>query len=98
MGKAQEVLYAVVGAGDFAVEKAKDLTERESTTHAYRELVSRGRALTAKVKSSAATKQAMAQTRAARSQAKAAATSASKAVRANAKAARSATTRTAKTA
>ena len=97
MARAQEFLYAVVGAGDFAVEKAKGLTERDNATKAYEDLVKRGRTLSTKIKGSAPTKQAIAQTRTARSQAKAAATSATKAVRANAKAARSAATKTATT-
>ena len=96
MARTQEILYAVVGAGDFAVEKAKGLTERENATKAYEDLVRRGRTLSTKIKGSAPTKQAIAQTRTARSQAKAAATSATKAVRANAKAARSAATKSAK--
>ena len=96
MAKVQEFLYAVVGAGDFAVEKARSLTERENTTKAYEDLVGRGRALSTKIKRSAPTKQAIEQTRTARIQAKAAATSATKAVRANARAARSAATKGAK--
>jgi hypothetical protein len=95
MARAQEFLYAVVGAGDFAVEKAKRLTEHKNTTKAYGELVDRGRTLSTKIKGSAPTKQAIAQTRAARSQAKAAATSATKAVRANGRAARSAASKSA---
>ncbi|MGH2751447.1 MAG: hypothetical protein ACRDK3_11345 [Actinomycetota bacterium] len=97
MARAQELLYAVVGVGDFAVEKTKDLTDRKTTTRAYKDFVKRGRTLSTKIKSSAPTKQAFAQTHNARTQAKAAATSATRAVRANAKAARSATTKTAKT-
>jgi hypothetical protein len=96
MARAQEFLYAVIGAGDYAVEKARRLRERKNTTQAYRDLVERGRTLSVKIKSSAPTKQAIAQTRTARSQAKAAATSATKAVRANARAAKSATTKSAK--
>jgi hypothetical protein len=97
MAKTQELLYAVVGAGDFAVEKAKILTDRKQSTKAYKDLVKRGRTLSTKIKSSAPTQQAIAQTRSARSQAKAAATSATKAVRANANAARSATTKASET-
>lgn len=96
MAKAQELLYAVVGAGDFAVEKAKDLTDRKTTTRAYKDFVKRGRTLSTKIKSSAPTKQAIAQTRIARTQAKAAATSATRAVQANAKATRSAATKSAR--
>jgi hypothetical protein len=96
MAKTQDFLYAVVGAGDFAVEKAKSMTERKNATRTYEGLVKRGRTLSMKIKGSAPTRQAIAQTRTARSQAKAAATSATKAVRANAKAARSAATKSAK--
>lgn len=95
MPKTPELLYAVVGAGDFAVSKAKDLTDRRTTEKAYKDLVKRGQTLSTKIKRSAPTKQAIAQTKTARSQARAAATSATKAVRANAKAARSATNKSA---
>ena len=101
MAKAQELLYAIVGAGDFAVEKVKDtgkLADRKSTQKVYADFVKRGRTLSTKVRSSAPTKQAVAQTKTARSQVKAAATSVGKAVRANAKATRSAASKTAKTA
>jgi hypothetical protein len=97
MDKAQELLYAVVGAGDLAVEKAKGLSDRDQTTKIYKDLVKRGRTLSTKIKSSGPTKRAIEQTRTARSQAKAAATSATKAVRANSKAARSATAKTGET-
>jgi len=97
MAKAQELMYAVVGAGDFAVEKAKGLSDRDQATKIYNDLVKRGRTLSTKIKSSAPTKRAIEQTRTARSQAKAAATSATKAVRANANAARSATTKASET-
>jgi hypothetical protein len=96
VAKTREFLYAVVGAGDFVVEKARGLTERKNTAKAYEDLVERGRTLSVKIKRSAPTKQAIEQTRTARSQAKAAATSATKAVRANARAARSAATKSAK--
>lgn len=97
MARTHELLYAVVGAGDFAVEKARGLTDRKSTTKAYQDFVKRGRTLSTKIKGSAPTKQAIAQTKTARTQAKATATSATKAVQANAKAVRSAATKTAKT-
>jgi hypothetical protein len=95
MPKTEELLYAVVGAGDFAVEKAKGLADRDTTAKVYKDFVKRGRSLSTKIRSSAPTKQAIAQTKTARSQAKAAATSATKAVRANSKAARSAATKSA---
>jgi hypothetical protein len=91
--KAQEILYAMLGAGDFAVEKAKGarkLADPETTQRLYEEFVKRGRVISTRVRNSSATKQAMAQTKVARSQVKAAATSVSKAVRADAKAAKQA--------
>ncbi len=93
MPKAQEMLYAVVGAGEFAVEKvvdARQVIDRERSQKAYSDFVKRGRTLSTKIKNSGPSKQAKAQTKVARSQVKAAATSVSKAVRANAKATRSA--------
>ena len=86
MDKAQEVLYAAVGAGDFALEKARKLADRKTTQKFYKDFVKRGRAISTKVRGSTTTKQAVAQTKAARSQVKAAATSVSKAIRINAKA------------
>jgi len=70
MPKTPELLYAVVGAGDFAVSKAKDLTDRKMTARTYKDMVKRGRTLSTKIKRSAPTKQATAQTKAARSQAR----------------------------
>ena len=87
MAKTQELLYAVVGAGDFALEKAKNVTkvaDRKTTTKLYKDFVKRGRGLSTKVRNSAPTKQAVAQTKTARTQIKAATTSLTKAVRANA--------------
>jgi hypothetical protein len=84
--KAQELFYAAVGAGDFAVEKARKFTDRKTTQKFYKDFVKRGRAISTRVRGSATTKQAVAQTKAARSQVKAAATSVTKAVRSNAKA------------
>lgn len=99
MAKAQDVIYAVVGAGDFAVAKAKGakkLTDRKVTTKYYKDFVKRGKALTTKIKNAPPTKQAVAQTKTARSQVKAAATSVTKAVRANSRATKSAASKTAK--
>jgi len=87
MAKTQELLYAVVGAGDFALEKAKGVTkvaDRKTTSKLYKDFVKRGRGLSTRVKNSAPTKQAIAQTKTARTQIKAASTSLTKAVRANA--------------
>ena len=99
MAKAQEILYAVVGAGDFAVEKANGLTkiaDRESTMKVYDDFIKRGRTFSKKIKSSAPTKRALAQTKTARTQIKAATTSVSKAVQANVDATRSIAQRFAK--
>jgi hypothetical protein len=84
--KAQELFYAAVGAGDFAIEKARKFADRETTEKFYKDFVKRGRAISTRVRGSTATKQAVAQTKAARSQVKAAATSVTKAIRTNAKA------------
>jgi hypothetical protein len=89
MAKAQELLYAVVGAGDFVVDKARSagrLADRKSTTKLYKDFVKRGKALSIRIEKSAPTRQAVAQSKAARAQVKAAATSARKALRANSKA------------
>lgn len=99
MAKTQELLYAVVGAGDFALEKAKNLskvTDRKATTKLYNDFVKRGRTLSTRIKTSGATKKAVAQTKTARSQVKAATTSVTKAVKANAGATRAAATKTTK--
>lgn len=99
MAKAQEVLYAVIGAGDLALEKAsgfRSITDRKKTEKLYNDFVTRGRSFYKKIGNSAATKQALAQTKTARSQLKAATTSVTKAVRANVKATRSIAQRAAK--
>ncbi len=86
MAKTQELMYAVVGAGDFAIEKVRDLRniEAKSAGTVYSDFVKRGRSLSKKIRNSAATKQAAVQTKTARTQVKSAATSVSKAIRANA--------------
>jgi hypothetical protein len=87
MAKTQELLYAVVGVGDYALEKAKGVTkvtDLQATSKLYKDFVKRGRGLSTRVKNSAPTKQAIAQTKTARTQIKAASTSLTKAVRANA--------------
>ena len=93
MAKAQDMLYAVVGAGDYALEKAREATasaDRTKAQQAYRDFVQRGRTLSTKIKSSTPTKRAVAQTKAARGQVRGAATSVRKAVRANSEATQSA--------
>jgi hypothetical protein len=97
--KPQDVLYAVVGAGDFAVEKIRGISivrDRKSATKYYKEFITRGRALSRSIRNAAPTKRAIAQTKTARTQVKAAATSIGKAVRADAKATRTATRKVAK--
>lgn len=86
MAKTQELLYAVVGAGDFAIDKARNLRkiDSKSATIVYTDFVKRGQSLSKKIRTSAPSKQAVAQTKTARTQVKAAATSVSKAIRANA--------------
>src|SRR5687767_15450409 len=99
MAKAQELIYAVVGVGDLAIEKASGLTkitDLKSTQKAYDDFIKRGRTFSKKIQNSAATKQALAQTKTARSQIKAASTSVTKAVQANVEATRSIAQRFAK--
>lgn len=84
-----QLAYAVVGAGDLALEKARSV-RNVVDPDMYGDLVARGRDLTGCIRKAAPTRQAVARTRTARSQAKAAATSVRKALRANATAARSA--------
>ena len=93
MPKTQEIVYALVGVGDFAIEKAQGvvrIADREASQERYVEMVKRGRALSRKVRNAAPTKQAVAQTETARRQVKAATTSIAKAVRLDARAARNA--------
>jgi hypothetical protein len=99
MAKGQEILYAIVGIGDLAVEKASvlpKLADPDSTRQAYDDFIKRGRAFSKKIRNSAATKRAMDQTKTARTQIKAATTSVSKAVQANLEATRSIAQRFAK--
>ncbi len=97
MPKTQELIYAVVGAGDFTVEKVRDLrslADRNETEKVYKDFVKRGRTISRRIQTSAPTKQAVAQTKTARSQVKAAATSVRKAVKADAKATAAAASKT----
>lgn len=90
MSKTKEALYALVGAGDFAVAKVRDV-RRVVDPGLYSDFVARGREISGRIERSVPTRRAVDRTRTARSQAKAAATSVRKAVRANATAARAAT-------
>ena len=87
MEKAQEVLYALVGAGDFTVQKVKDLSkiDARSSQEVYEDFVKRGKSLSTKVRNSAPTKQAIEQTKTAQTQVKAAATSVGKAIKVGAR-------------
>jgi hypothetical protein len=95
MSRPKEILYAVVGAGDLALEKVRNVRQIVDPA-VYTGFVARGRDLTGRIGKAAPTKQAVERTRTARSQAKAAATSVRKAVKANATAARSAAGKVAK--
>src|SRR3954451_16105465 len=97
--KGDEFLYAVVGAGDFALEKVRNagkLADRKTSQKYYKDFIKRGRSLSTKIRNSAPTKAAANQTKTARSQVKAASTSVTKAAGASAKAARSAAAKVAK--
>jgi hypothetical protein len=98
MPKSENLVYALVGAGDFAVEKAKSLREidRKRSEKLYNDFVKRGRKLSTSIKNARPSKQAVEQTKVARSQVKAAATSIRKAVGANVKATRTAANKAAK--
>jgi hypothetical protein len=96
MDKAQELLYAVVGAGDFAMEKARNarkLADRKTTEKYYKDFVKRGRALSTRVSSSGPAKQAVTRSKAARTQVKAATTGVTNALRGETKTSRSGTSR-----
>ena len=99
VAKGQELLYAIVGIGDLAVEKASNLpkfADRDNTQKLYQDVIKRGRTFSKKIGNSAATKRALDQTKTARTQIKAATTSVSKAVQANVDATRSIAQRFAK--
>jgi hypothetical protein len=100
MPKTEEILYAVVGAGDLAVQKARDatkITDRKTGERYYKDFVKRGRDLSGRIRNSGPTKAAASQTKTARRQVKAASTSVAKAAGANVKAARTAAKKVAKT-
>lgn len=71
MTKAQEVLYAVVGAGDFAVDKVKGIrkvADRKRNEKMYEDFVKRGRTLSVQVKNSTPGKQVRSGTEVAKDQ------------------------------
>lgn len=72
MTKAQEILYAALGAGDFAVDKVKGvrrITDRKTNQKLYKDFVKRGRGVTTQVKNSTPGKELTARTEPVRSQA-----------------------------
>ena len=99
MPKVENLLYAAVGVGDFALEKVRrtrNIVDRNRNQKVYTDFVKRGRGLSKKITDSRPTKRAVEQTKVARSQVRAAATSVRKAVGANAQATREAARKTAK--
>ncbi len=99
MPKTHELIYAAVGAGDFTIQKVRDLSlipDRQKTGEIYDDFVKRGRQISKRIQNSAATKNAVAQTKTARAQVKAAATSVRKAVKADVKATQTAASKTIK--
>lgn len=71
MAKTQEVLYAVVGASDFAVDKVKGIrkvADRKRNEKLYNEFVKRGRTLSTQVKNSKPGKQVRTSTEVAKEQ------------------------------
>lgn len=82
MARAQELMYAVVGVGDFAVDKAKNVrkyTDPKTSEKYYKDFVKRGRKISTKVKNSKTGKQVSAQTETARAKVEDAAKSVGKA-------------------
>jgi hypothetical protein len=92
---AKNAMYAYVGAGQFLVEKAREIPAkarelptkawspsgwRENAVKTYADLAHRGEKLVASIRRSAYTQRAVEQTKSARTQVKAAATSVRKAV------------------
>ena len=98
MPKGENLVYALVGAGDYAIDKLSNVRsiDRKKSEKLYNDFVTRGRKLSTSIKNARPTKQAVEQTKVARTQVKAAATSVRKAVGANVKATRSAAGKTAK--
>ena len=65
MAKAQELIYAVVGAGDYAVDKVKNVrkvADRKANQKLYRDFIKRGRTVSTKVKNAPTTQKVAAQT------------------------------------
>lgn len=65
MAKAKQLMYVVVGAGDFAVDKVKNvrkLTDPKYNERYYNDFLKRGRSISTKVRNSGPGKQITAQT------------------------------------
>ncbi|MDQ4145618.1 MAG: hypothetical protein M3198_18115 [Actinomycetota bacterium] len=92
MPRGENLVYALVGVGDFTLEKVKNVRniDRRRSEKLYNDFVGRGRKLSSSIRTGRPSKRAVEQTKIARSQVKAAATSVRKAVGANVKATRSA--------
>ena len=72
MTKAKEILYATLGAGDFAVDKVKGvrrIADRKTNQKLYKDFVKRGRGVTTQVKNSVPGKEISARTEPVRNQA-----------------------------
>lgn len=72
MTKAKEILYATLGAGDFAVDKVKGvrrIADRKTNQKLYKDFVKRGRGVTTQVKNSTPGKEISARTEPVRNQA-----------------------------
>lgn len=71
MVKTKELWFAVVGAGDFAVDKVRNvrkIADRKTGQKLYKDFVKRGRSLSTKVRNSTPGKQVRNQTQSARKQ------------------------------
>lgn len=71
MAKAQELFYAAVGAGDLAVDKVRSMkrfSDARTNKKLYKDVVSRGRTVSRKVRNSPAGKKVVAGTDTARRQ------------------------------
>ncbi len=99
MAEPRNALYATIGTGSFATERAKKLAERiqgyatdyrKWVSSNYRDLVRRGERITKSIRTSAPVKRAQSQTKTAQRQVKAATTSVRKALGANVEAVESA--------
>jgi hypothetical protein len=83
MAKTKELFYAVIGAGDLAIDKVKGVkkfADRKNNEKLFRDVVKRGRTISTKVRTSTPGKQFKAQTQNVRKQATDAAKNVTKAL------------------